>query len=67
MNLKDLQIEWQICFDTRIGCLCGTADPTPSQKQIASDEADAHVAALKDWTPEPLSLAPQTKTSVNPK
>lgn len=51
MTLPDLIAEWDVCYTTRIGCLCGTSDPTPEQKQIASDEADAHVAALKDWTP----------------
>lgn len=67
MTLPDLIAEWDVCYQTRIGCLCGIADPTPEQKQIASDESDAHVAALRGWTPEPLSLAHQTKTSVNPK
>lgn len=47
MTLKELQIEWQVCFDTRIGILCGTADPTEKQKQLAAIEADAWFEKLK--------------------
>lgn len=47
MSLMELEIEWEICFDTRIGMLCGTAEPTEKQKQIAAIEADSWFEKLK--------------------
>jgi hypothetical protein len=40
--------DWKHIFDTRIGILCGTDDPTPEQMQIASDEADEYDANQLD-------------------
>lgn len=39
--------EWSHRYATRLGCLCGAAEPTPEQKRIASDEADAAIEELK--------------------
>lgn len=47
MSLSELIAEWDICYQTRIGILCGTGEPTEKQKQLAAIEADAHIEALK--------------------
>lgn len=45
---NDLFREWHYRYEERLGILCGTAEPTPEQDKIASDEADAAVKALRE-------------------
>ena len=40
MKLTDYITEWNYIYAERIGLLCGLAEPTPEQKQMASDDAD---------------------------
>ncbi len=40
--------EWGVIFQTRLGSLCGTAEPSEAQTLIAKAEADAAIKALKE-------------------
>jgi len=40
--------EWGVVFQTRLGSLCGTAEPTEAQMLMAKAEADAAIRALKE-------------------
>lgn len=45
---SQLEEEWRHIYDSRLGDLCGNDEPTPIQKQIAKDEADRHIEALRN-------------------
>lgn len=51
MNLTTEEIvrEWDVCYQTRLGILCGTAEPTEEQKDLAAKESDEHIQALKNY------------------
>ncbi len=42
----ELKREFDHLVETRLGVLCGTADPTPEQQKIADDEA---AATARNW------------------
>jgi len=48
MTDTELQAEWRVIFETRLGILCEDRAPTPEQEHIARTEADAAVRELKD-------------------
>ena len=39
--------EWAITYETRLGNLAGSSEPTDEQRDLAAEEADAHIADLK--------------------
>jgi len=43
----DYDYEWKVTCETRLGIMCGNAEPTPKQIHIAKSEADETVAKLK--------------------
>ncbi len=47
MTPDELSIEWQVTYQTRLGCLCADAQPTTEQIDIAFMEASEHVEKLK--------------------
>lgn len=48
MTNEEAQAERRYRFSERIGILCGTADPTREQTELASKEADEAVKVLLD-------------------
>lgn len=46
MTTVELLLEYSVCYETRLGSLCGTGQPTPEQERMAQEEADAYVKAL---------------------
>jgi len=47
LTTEEIVREWGHIYQTRISFLCGACDPTNEQKRIASEDADAHICALK--------------------
>lgn len=47
MTPKELEYEWQVIYDTRLGMLCGSDKPTEFMILIAKDEATEHVNKLR--------------------
>lgn len=47
MTAEELQEEWDYRYHERIGIMCGTAEPTPEQEQLARQEADATIQQLR--------------------
>jgi len=45
---EDEFAEWGVVFQTRLGSLCGTAEPTKAQMLMAKAEADAAIKAIKE-------------------
>lgn len=45
---SQLEEEWRVIYETRIGILCGGAAPTAEQQKLAKDEADKHCEALRN-------------------
>lgn len=43
----DLECERRLVYETRLGILCGSAEPTPAQISIATQEADGVVRRLR--------------------
>ena len=41
-----LDEEWFVIYETRLGVFCGACASTREQEAIAREEADKHVAAL---------------------
>lgn len=48
MTLEEMIREWDVTYQTTLGRMVGTAEPTEKQKQLAAIEADNHIAKLKE-------------------
>lgn len=44
---SQLEEEWRVIYETRLGVLCADQPPTAEQQKLAKNEADRHCAALK--------------------
>lgn len=48
MTGEDFMREWDYRYAERLGHLCGAAEPSPAQKRLARQDADAAVKAVRD-------------------
>lgn len=48
MTEAELQYEWDVTYETRLGMLCGTGTPTEFMVILAKDEAAEHVRKLME-------------------
>lgn len=44
----ELQYEWSVVYETRLGLLCGSDTPTPEQEAMAKAESDKAIEELKE-------------------
>lgn len=58
MMPTEIQAEWNLVFLTRIGILMDSAagEPTPEQKAIARQEADATIKILREQSEDKLLI-----------
>lgn len=47
MTPEELRAEWEVTYQTRLAILCENAKPSPAQVDIAFEEAEEHVNALR--------------------
>ena len=56
MTEAERSLEFHVTYQTRLGILCGEANPTDAQHKMAWDEAAEHMRELDNQTDQPQLL-----------